>query len=363
MHHSKVINSISFADEFIDTLDNDDEKKTNVIDTVETDDHFNDNANTVNMQVDNEIVDGMVVDSWWSQDLLLPYKKDKLWSKFKYYCKTFIVINPRLFSLYLLYKSVGPRLFVILDMYTDSLVTLQLFDTVLNPSVDVPRREGLLLLILSILFLSFPFIMVWTTSLRFIQKYVNSDTFDKNTKQFFNILLVLYLFPIFGCAIVTIYEILWVFWDIYLGLSSFIQGKILVIDKDSQISSMKQFRKVIEIVGESLPQTILQLYLAFTSNNFGVNSSDLAFSLTVSLMNLLYNLYTLKQEAKYQGMSIASYTLSVLQLAEIPIAKLIPRLEGIRKGNVEFVNFSQFKIDKESLGPMIEVCSFCCGRF
>ena len=229
-------------------------------------------------------------------------------------------------------------------MYTDALVTLQLFDTVLNPHDDVRRRDALILLIMSILCLSFPFIMVWTASLRFVQKYLNKDKMAKKEKRFFNILLLLYLFPPIGCVFVTFYEIFWVFWDVYLGLSTFVKGKILVIDKDSQITSMKQ--------GESIPQTLVQVFLAYTSDNFGVNSRDLVFSLIISLVNLFYNWYTLKKNSEYNGMSMASYALSILQLAEIPIVKLIPRLPAIRKGKVEFVKFADFEIDKESLGPI-----------
>ena len=314
---------------------------------------------------DDKIIDALRGYTILSEDLTLPYNPNKLWSRIKYYLKTLVVVNPRLYSLFLLYRSIGPRLFVILDMYTDTLVTLQLFATVVtnnsNNSNNAQRSQALLLLILSILFLAFPFIMVWTASLRFIQKskYVNNQ-FNANTNKgkLANVLLILYLFPPIGCILVTIYEIFWVFWDIYLGISSFIRGKILVVNKDSQVTSIKQFRKVIEFLGESLPQTLLQLYLAFTSDvdDFGVNSRDLAFSLTVSVLNLVYNIYTLRRDAKFHGMSMANYAISVLQLAEIPIVKLVPRLPGIRAGKVKFVNFCGFRIDKESLGPIIEVC-------
>ena len=51
------------------------------------------------------------------EDLSLPYKQDKCFSKFKYHLKSWIVTNPRLFSLYLLYKSMWPRALVI-GMYS-----------------------------------------------------------------------------------------------------------------------------------------------------------------------------------------------------------------------------------------------------
>ena len=41
------------------------------------------------------------------------------YSKLKYHLKSFVVTNPRLLSLFLLYKSIWPRVFAIIDMYTD----------------------------------------------------------------------------------------------------------------------------------------------------------------------------------------------------------------------------------------------------
>ena len=56
-------------------------------------------------------------------------------------------------------------------------------------------------------------------------------------------------------------------------------------------------------------------------------------------------------------MTLSEYSLSVLQLGEMPILKLVPRLPGIKKGKIVAVNFSDFNIDKESLGPIIQALS------
>ena len=205
---------------------------------------------------------------------------------------------------------------------------------------------------MSAIFLTFPFMMVWTVSLRFIQKYIQTTKMNK----FLNTLLIFYLFPPIGCIMISVYEIGWIFYDMYLGLSSFVRGSILIIEKDSQITSVKQFRKIIEVFGESIPQTLIQLYMFYA--RIKVDSFDLALSLAVSLFNLGYHFYHLRKEAKFHGMSFASYAISVLQLGEIPILKLVPRLPGIRKGIISFVNFADFNIDKESLGPIVEVCTF-----
>ena len=53
-------------------------------------------------------------------------------------------------------------------------------------------------------------------------------------------------------------------------------------------------------------------------------------------------------------MSVAEYALSVLQLAEIPIVRLVPRLPAIKKGDLEYINLAGFTFDKESITPIIE---------
>ena len=67
-----------------------------------------------------------------------------------------------------------------------------------------------------------------------------------------NIGLILYLFPPFGCIIVSFCEIIWVFYDILIGMYSFVSGTILLIDKNEELTAIKNFRKVIEFFGESL---------------------------------------------------------------------------------------------------------------
>ena len=52
-------------------------------------------------------------------------------------------------------------------------------------------------------------------------------------------------------------------------------------------------------------------------------------------------------------MLLSEYALAVLQLSEIPIAKLIPRLGAISKGRVKHVNFSSFVFDRESFAPLL----------
>ena len=170
--------------------------------------------------------------------------------------------------------------------------------------------------------------------------------------------LLLYLFPPLGCLVVSFGEIGWVFHDIYLGISSFIQGEILIIDKDLQKTKAKQFRKVIEIFGESIPQSMVQLYMFFNLKSIDIDPFDLGISFAISMFNLIYNMYKLTKDAKSHGMAFAEYAVSVFQLSEVPILKLIPKLDGIRYGKVFNVNFSDFEFDKESV-VCDSVCVWC----
>eukprot|EP01084_Bolivina_argentea_P016955 31654_1 len=92
-------------------------------------------------------------------DLPLPYP-DTCTSKMKYHFQTFLVCHPRIYSLFLLYQTTWPRGLVILDMYTDSKVALSLYE----------NKEPMWFM-LSCLFIILPFVLVWTVSLRSIQKY------------------------------------------------------------------------------------------------------------------------------------------------------------------------------------------------
>ena len=310
-------------------------------------------------------------------------KKEKITSKIRYFFKSFFVTHPRLLSLFLLYKSVWPRALALVDIYTDIQVTIDLYETKSTTSDE--KKEYLILFALSVLFISFSFIMLWSVSLRFVEtfwnKYKTDDRLTKsNTKKsnskatekgktnskttklkrrykklieiIMNICLTLYLFPPIGCLVVTFYEIYQIFYDIYCGLYSFIKGEILIIDKDSKETAFKQFRRIVEFFGETIPQLLIQIYMFIT--NIEIDQNDLYLSICVSTFHLFYHCYKLKQESKYHGMSFAEYSINVLHLGAIPISKLVPRLPAISKGKVLQVNFGDFIMDKQSIGTIIQ---------
>eukprot|EP01084_Bolivina_argentea_P162949 283526_1 len=126
---------------------------------------------------------------------------------------------------------------------------------------------------------------------------------------------------------------------------------------------MKTYRKAVEIFAESIPQTLLQAYifikLTYSDNqsskdDLGINENDLYISIFVSLLNLIVHFFEFYNDAKLHGMLFSEYALSVLQLAEVPTIKFIPRLSAIKKGYVEHVNFCGFQFDKASVTPLLE---------
>eukprot|EP01083_Nonionella_stella_P083305 230297_1 len=290
-----------------------------------------------------------------SKPLPKPHKGG-LYNTIKYHGESFLVVHPRILALFLLYKSTWPRALVIFDMYTDVIVALGLY-----------KGEHKIWFMLSCLFIAFPFVLVWAASLRFLQNdiqalYSNLKTQNVKGKSIIhgvlNMILLVYIFPPIGAIFIAVYEVYWIISDIFNGFKSFIFGTGLIIAEDQQTKAMKSYRRAIEIFSESIPQTVLQLYIFINLKLKGVESgidpNDLYMSLAVSVLNLCINFHRFKSEANLHGMSWSEYALSVLQLAEIPINKLVPRLPAIRKGLIESVNFSGFVFDKESLSPLLE---------
>ena len=62
----------------------------------------------------------------------------------------------------------------------------------------------------------------------------------------------------------------------------------------------------------SIPQLLIQTYMF--AYEIKVNERDLIISIIVSSIHLFYNLYQLRKEAKYHGMTFVQYSISVLHL-------------------------------------------------
>eukprot|EP01084_Bolivina_argentea_P170281 295073_1 len=317
------------------------------------------------IQTINSLIANMDTDI--SEPLHLPYDEGCL-SRVKYNLQSLMVTNRRIYALFLLFESTWPRALVLIDMYTDFLVAHALY-----------RGNERIWFMLSSLFIVLPFCLVWSASLRFIQSHIQK-LFDKLVAKeskklpyiqtLLNLFLMVYMFPPIGAILMAIVEIFWVITDVFRGVKAFILGNGIIDTENREIKAMKSYRRAVEVFAESVPQTCLQLYifiqLSILANDNktheetvhvqyqGVEINALTISFGVSIINLFYNFYKFKSEAQIHGMSWAEYALSVLQLAEVPIIKLVPRVPAIKKGYIEQVNFGGFRFDKECLTPLLE---------
>ena len=178
--------------------------------------------------------------------LPMPYKPKKCFSRTSYYFWTFLVTHPRIYALYFLYSATWPRALVLLDMYTDVAVAKSLFD-----------NQETLWFMLSSIFVLLPFVLVWTVSLRFIQKHLNRLYAREPSKwlsTLLNIALILYIFPPIGALVVALYEVYWVLSDVVNGVKCFVLGTGFVETQTNEVRAMKQYRRAVEIFSESIPQ-------------------------------------------------------------------------------------------------------------
>eukprot|EP01084_Bolivina_argentea_P170284 295081_1 len=311
------------------------------------------------IDIDNDMDETELEDI--DKPLPLPYKSGCV-HKAKYFFKSFLIIHPRIYALYLLFVQTWPRILVFVDMITDALLAYELY-----------RGQQRFWFMLSSLFLMSPFILVWSASLRFIQLKVQKwyDRLNLNKSKrlslfqsIINIFLMFYMFPPIGCILMVVAELFWVMSDLFIGVKAFVFGTGLIQTENREIKAMKSYRRAVEVFSESVPQSLLQFYIFIrlsilekrTENATyqGVSANALYLSFGVSIINVFYNFYKFKKEAQLHGMSWSEYSLSVLQLAEIPTIKLVPRIPAIKKGYIEEANFAGFKFDKQSITPLMD---------
>eukprot|EP01083_Nonionella_stella_P301415 1033880_1 len=290
------------------------------------------------------------------QPLTSPYKQTSITSKAEYHAKSLIAKNNRLHTLYLLYQSTVKRGLTILDAYTDIIVTISLY-----------RGGNSMLFMLSCLFLATPFLLVWNGSLRIMQdtlaSRLNKVMHDRDRPRskcyktfiqfMINLFIMFYVFPLFGMISMLFIEFWWIVYDIFYGFKCFMFGTLYIENTDINHISLKKFRATVETFGESIPQVILQLYMFVNIDGIGIKENDLYLSLFVSGINLVYQFYKFRKEAKFHGLYWFEYTLSVLQLSTISIKKFVPRLPALQKGYIHDINLSAFKFDKESVSLLI----------
>ena len=219
-----------------------------------------------------EDVGQLLVSSLLGRKQKHPWRGRSWYIKVYWFFMTNIIIRPRLFAIITLWRTVWPRALVIVDTATDIIVAIALFES----------GNSQFLFMLTCVIISFPLIMSWVASLRFVQRYLTTHLDQERERKFrrnkdksraggsrriknpnnearkcktfwLDLLVALYIFPPFGAALVTIYELYLVLRDIYEGFYSFIFGyNILNYYDTNELSSLKKFRKVIEMFGESV---------------------------------------------------------------------------------------------------------------
>lgn len=75
-----------------------------------------------NTQRMSAIVTGPRSNTILEEQLGLPYNQNSLWSRAQYIFESILVVHSRLFSMWLLFKSIWPRALVMVDMYTYVLI-------------------------------------------------------------------------------------------------------------------------------------------------------------------------------------------------------------------------------------------------
>eukprot|EP00494_Astrolonche_serrata_P030307 UN30574 len=68
----------------------------------------------------------------------------------------------------------------------------------------------------------------------------------------------------------------------------------------NQMVGFKTFRKITSLLGESLPQSVLLMYIWLFTEIGG--SWEVALSLGISVLNIIFNYYYLRKACKIRGL-------------------------------------------------------------
>ena len=150
--------------------------------------------------------------------------------------------HPRIHSLILLWRGSYPRLIAFFDMYTDATVAYSLYQ----------NNEALLFMISSLL-IATPFIVIWSSSLRFVQRYLSEHNINEYyhpiLSTLLNIFLSLYILPPIGALVMFFVEIFWIIKDVMHTIKAFISGNsaMLIESDDSQLIALRSYRRGISM--------------------------------------------------------------------------------------------------------------------
>ena len=301
----------------------------------------------------------------------------KIWSfiygKWKKYYRNMIAKHHSLYVLIftLLYRIVINRMLVIWDVVSDLLIVAQLY---LNNDIFWFGLSSILIVT--------PFLVTWNVSLRLIKNELIDKYKDKYSKSKENnspkykylilshLLTGIFLFPITGAIVLFIYEITSSIYDFLHCIFHLIFYKwtktdpfeIAFKNKFSTRNIFKQYRKTVELLGESIPQTLLQCYIYYrikTSENstFKIDQTTLIMSLATSTLTFIINLFRLYNESKHHGTYFVDYIFHILQMSRIPLSPFVPQIGNVEYGLKNLINLSHFQLNDESYNQLANALS------
>ena len=257
----------------------------------------------------------------------------------------FIRSHPFIPGLIILIIQAAIEVLAIFDLYTDVVVMLQLRESK-NP----------ILFGISAGFIAAPFVIAWTVGSHIVLLRYEKAHRRHRWQRLWTIFIALYDVAPVGIVMIFMFEVYhWietiivipVFWTITGGLRHRKQGY--------QELGYYKLRKVSEVFAETLPQAVFQSFILL--GVFGSTTCDkctvsaVIQSIITSLLVLILWCAMLYFEAKKNGLSFGEYVAVTFQGS----FDFVPMLPAIEKGvneKGEFVNWSNFKIKKESFGQI-----------
>jgi len=272
-------------------------------------------------------------------DDLIPLKNNACQRKPVKICPcitAFIHKNPLLYSISSFLQFFLPTALGFADIVTDVLLLRLLQDHPVYYSMNVTA-------------IVIPLVAGYTITFRWIERWLGKNT--PNSFQTF--ILSLYCIPPVGIISFFCAEVFSLLLESFSLLTKVVRGQLLLKNlENAEYRGFMRFRRVFLVVGESLMQTVLCCFLYFNSV---VLIEDLAFALATSVLNLIYNGYIMRHEAKKHGYSFVEHVVNVILVRDIPIQKLPPLLGRIKRGNIESLNYAGVDFDDQACDTFCRV--------
>lgn len=211
--------------------------------------------------------------------------------------------------------------------------------------------------------MSTPFLVYWASSHNFNQAIIAHRTFgmarprnchERCHRRFYNAMAV----PLLGVYLTSLQIVVWWVLDVVMGIfcqsrhreeldrlemrrSAYRMGRTMPL---LMPPSSAKFLTVVELFYESIPQSILQLFVFFTQTSSHFKVHDVALSVGASLANTVLNLMEIQYEARTRCMHFTDYLLYFMsgQIDEM-LESGIPVRRALRNASVDECDLTGFK--------------------